>query len=197
MGRKSSAKNNASTGTPPPDQPRSKAPLIAAGLIMLAVAVGAVTYFTDTAAEQQAAVSQAPDRGPIAGDLKAHPQENLPPLQFPDYPTSRPPEVIRAAYKFAAEHPEVLSYVPCFCGCERSGHRGNEDCFVKTRDVNGDVVQWEEHGMECAVCLDVATRSMQLYTSGAAVSDIRAAVEKEFGPLSTTHTPTPDVPHHH
>ena len=28
--------------------------------------------------------------------------------------------------RFAAEHPEILSYVPCFCGCERAGHRGNE-----------------------------------------------------------------------
>ena len=69
-----------------------------------------------------------------------------------------------------AEHPEVLSYVPCFCGCERSGHRGNEDCFVKARDVNGDVVEWDEHGMECAVCLDVATRSQQMFTSGASLA---------------------------
>ena len=49
--------------------------------------------------------------------------------------------------EFAAEHPEVLSYVPCYCGCERSGHRGNEDCFVTARDTNGDVTQWEPHGM--------------------------------------------------
>ena len=62
---------------------------------------------------------------------------------------------MRAAYKFAAEHPEVLSYVPCFCGCERSGHRGNEDCFVRERAVNGDVIAWDDHGMECAICLDV------------------------------------------
>jgi hypothetical protein len=198
MGRKSSAKSNPPSQTPPPAKPRSKAPVVVAGLIVLALAAGAVTYFSGPSVDQQsAAASQIPDRGPIAADLKPHPQENLPPLQFPGYPTARPPEVVRAAYKFAAEHPEVLSYVPCFCGCERSGHRGNEDCFVKARDVNGDVVQWEEHGMECAVCLDVATRSAQLYTSGATVKDIRTAVEKEFGPLATTHTPTPEVPHNH
>ena len=169
------------------------------GLIVLALVVGALTYFTgpSPAEQQQAAASQIPDRGPIAADLKPHPQENLPPLQFPGYPTARPPEVVRAAYKFAAEHPEVLSYVPCFCGCERSGHRGNEDCFVKARDVNGDVVEWEEHGMECAVCIDVATRSLQLHTSGATVADIQAAVDKEFGPLATTRTPTPGAPHNH
>ena len=71
---------------------------------------------------------------------------------MPGYPLGRSPEVITAAYRFAAEHPEILTYVPCFCGCERGGHRGNEDCFVKARAANGDVTEWEEHGMECNVC---------------------------------------------
>jgi hypothetical protein len=169
-------------------------------LIVIAVAVGVLAFLGDSAPSEQAAASagpQFPDRGPIPTDLKPHPQENLPPLNFPGYPMARSPEVVRAAYKFAAEHPEILSYVPCFCGCERSGHRGNEDCFVKARDVNGDVVAWEEHGMECAVCLDVATRSLQMFTSGASLTDIRAAVEKEYKPLATTMTPTPAVPHNH
>jgi hypothetical protein len=200
MGRKSSAKANTPPSAPPPDKPRAKAPAIVAGLIVVALAVGVLTFLGDSPSEQQAsasAASQFPDRGPIPADLKPHPQENLPPLNFPGYPMARSPEVVRAAYKFAAEHPEILSYVPCFCGCERSGHRGNEDCFVKARDVNGDVVEWEEHGMECAVCLDVATRSQQMFASGASLSDIRAAVEKEYKPLSTSMTPTPAVPHNH
>ena len=201
MGRKSSAKAKAPTGAPPPDQPRAKAPLVVAGLIVAALAVGAFTYLNNASSSEaeQAGTSalQIPDRGPTPTDLKPHPQENLPPLQFPGYPMARPPEVVKAAYKFAAEHPEVLSYVPCFCGCEHQGHRGNEDCFVKARDINGDVVQWEDHGMECAVCLDVATRSLQMYTSGASVTDIRAAIEKEFTPLTTNHTPTPEPPHSH
>ncbi|HEY3045213.1 MAG TPA: PCYCGC motif-containing (lipo)protein [Vicinamibacterales bacterium] len=200
MGRKSSAKAKSPAGAPPPDQPRAKSPVVVATLVVIALAVGVFTYLnnaTRSEAEQTSAALQIPDRGPTPTDLKPHPQENLPPLQFPGYPMARSPEVVRAAYKFAAEHPEVMSYVPCFCGCERMGHRGNEDCFVKARDVNGDVVQWEDHGMECAVCLDVATRSLQLYTSGASVTDIRAAIEKEFTPLSTNHTPTPDAPHTH
>ena len=88
----------------------------------------------------------------------------------------RPVSVMRATYEFAARHPEVMHYVPCFCGCEHVGHRGSEDCFVKARDINGDLVEWDDHGMGCAVCVDVATRSQQLYTSGASVSDIRAAI---------------------
>jgi hypothetical protein len=202
MGRKSSAKAKTPTSAPPPgDEPRGKAPVAIAAVVVIALAVGVFTYLSDSTPSeaQQAGTSaalQVPER-PTPADLKPHPQENLPVLNFPGYATARPPDVVKAAYKFAAEHPEILSYVPCFCGCERMGHRGNEDCFVKARDVNGDVVQWEDHGMECAVCLDVATRSRQLYASGASVSDIRAAIEKEFKPLSTNHTPTPEAPHSH
>jgi hypothetical protein len=198
MGRKSSAKANKEGNTPPAEPPRSKAPLMAVTLVAVALVGGGLALWSDsTTTEAEQAASQFPDRGPIPSDLKPHPQANLPPLNFPAYPTARPQEVVRAAYTFAAEHPEVLSYVPCFCGCERAGHRGNEDCFVKSRDANGDVIAWDEHGMECAVCLDVATRSRQMFTSGATVADIRAAIDKEFGPLATTRTPTPDVPHNH
>jgi hypothetical protein len=135
-----------------------------------------------------------PAEVPAAAALGPHHQANLPPLHFPGYAPTRPPEVIKAVYQFAAEHPEILSYVPCYCGCEHSGHRGNEDCFVRARSVDGDVVEWEDHGMECAVCIDVAQRSMQMYSSGASVHDIRAAIEKEWNPRSPTHTPTPAPP---
>ena len=39
--------------------------------------------------------------------------------------------------RVAAKHPEVLSKVPCFCGCENRGHRHNDDCFVAARDARG------------------------------------------------------------
>ena len=126
-----------------------------------------------------------------------HKQANLPPVPFAAYAPPRPVEVVTAAFHFAAEHPEVLSYVPCFCGCQQGGHRGNHDCFVRSRAANGDVLEWEEHGVECAVCIDVATRSRQMYASGASVRDIRAAIEKEFVPKSQTMTPTPKPPAEH
>jgi hypothetical protein len=136
------------------------------------------------------------DPGP-AVVLAPHPQKDYPPLALPAYPLARSPEVITATYRFAAEHPEVLSYIPCFCGCERSGHRDNEDCFVQKRAANGDVTEWTEHGMECSVCLDVAQQAMQMHASGASVRDIRAAVEKKWAAQaaqSHTHTPTADPP---
>ena len=70
----------------------------------------------------------------------------LPPLPISGFAPARPPEVVRAVYTFAARHPEVLHYVPCFCGCERSGHNDNDNCFIRSRDANGRPT-WEDHGM--------------------------------------------------
>jgi hypothetical protein len=172
--------------------------LLAAVAALVVVAAFMYLRPAQSAAPAADAAATAPAAAPAAmADLKPHPQANLPPLQFPGYPTPRAPEVVRAAYQFAAEHPEVLSYVPCFCGCERSGHRGNEDCFVRERAVNGDVISWEDHGMECAVCLDVADRSRQLFAAGKSVAEIRATIEREWAGRMPSHTATPAAPHSH
>ncbi len=123
-----------------------------------------------------------------------HPQATLPPLTLPSYTLPRPPEVVRAAYKFAAEHPEILTYMPCFCGCDQSGHRGNEDCFVKTRAKNGDVTEWNDHGMVCGMCLAVAEQSMRMAAAGSTIPEIRAEVERKFGNITGSRTPTPPPP---
>lgn len=50
-------------------------------------------------------------------------------------PTPLPAEMfqgkVRDAYKAAAEIPEVLATVKCYCGCDKSqGHRNLLDCFA-------------------------------------------------------------------
>lgn len=79
---------------------------------------------------------------PVAG---AWPSD-LPPLPLIQFPPPRPREVVQAVYQFAVRHPEVLDYVPCFCGCEHSGHTDNTDCFVRSRDTGGRIT-WDDHGM--------------------------------------------------
>jgi len=196
----------------PPTRPspgRWFTPMLVGALVIAALAVGTVWYLRGSAASvdaaqaasvrdsANAALESAPasQTGPPANaKFGPHQQAVLPRLEFPGYATPRPPEVVRAAYTFAAEHPEVLGYVPCFCGCQRSGHRGNDDCFVAARAANGDVTSWEPHGMECQICIDVAHQAEQLHKAGASVGDIRAAVDKAWSPRYPIHTPTPVVP---
>jgi len=72
---------------------------------------------------------------------------DLPPLPIGQYAIPRPASVVEAVYLFAARHPEILKYVPCYCGCELGGHTDNEDCFVAHRDAQGHVAEWETHAL--------------------------------------------------
>lgn len=106
---------------------------------------------------------------------------------------SRPIEMTKAAYEFAARHPEVMNFVPCFCGCERAGHQGNHDCFVSARNDAGEVTAWEPHGLGCQVCIDVGFQAMTLHARGASVAEIRTAIDEQYAGASF-HTPTPAPP---
>jgi len=216
MGKAASSKN-ASSGGSTPSSGGGISPVLIIAVIVAVVGIGlfafsgrggttaATTASAPAAAAQPeaaktaASISTPPTPAIIeatekTGKIGPHKQANLPPIPFAAYAPPRPPEVVTAAFHFAAEHPEITSYVPCFCGCQQGGHKGNHDCFVKSRDAKGDVTEWEPHGVECAVCIDVATRSRQLLNSGASAADIRAAIEKEFVPTAMTMTPTPKPP---
>ncbi|HVC21485.1 MAG TPA: PCYCGC motif-containing (lipo)protein [Vicinamibacterales bacterium] len=125
--------------------------------------------------------------------LKPHPQKNLPPLVLPKFQLTRSKAEVRELYKFAAEHPEVLNYVPCYCGCQRDGHHSNEDCFVKSRAKDGDVTAWTDHAMMCPMCLAIAERAMRMSDAGSSIQAIRASVKKTFDHTGD-RTPTPAPP---
>jgi hypothetical protein len=177
--------------------------VIGGGVLALWRGSGETAPAAAAASPTPQAVPAAPQASPVAvaraealAKLGPRKQANLPPIPFQGYSPPRSMEVITAAYQFAAEHPEILSYVPCFCGCERAGHGGNHDCFVKARAENGDVIAWDPHGVDCAVCIDVANRSRQMFASGATVQDIRAAIDAEYGKVAPTQMATPHPPAH-
>ena len=140
-------------------------------------------------ATKSAPASQAKPSGPVRTRV------NVPPLPNVGFAPVRPMDVVRATYDVAAQHPEILKYVPCYCGCGSQGHKANESCFVARRDQQGNVLEWDTHGFGCTICIDVARESMQMYTSGADVHSIRAAIERKWGPgNSEGRTPTPAPP---
>jgi hypothetical protein len=160
MGRKSSSKGQSRppSAAPAPERDHASTPWLIVAIVALVAVAGAFAYVrsgrvpSDAAAAAQspatdAGASSQPLPEPAAAKFGPHRQASLPPLPFSPTPAARPPDVVNAAYTFAAEHPEVLGYAPCYCGCERSGHRGNDDCFVAARAANGDVTEWEPHGM--------------------------------------------------
>ncbi len=113
--------------------------------VLLAAVVLVVLSLTRRPATPQATAD------PVAQASQPRPEpleiaDDLPALHRPTAVMARSPEATRDAYAFAARHPEVLRYVPCFCGCERNGHGSNHDCFVSGRTREGQIT-WDAHGL--------------------------------------------------
>lgn len=81
------------------------------------------------------APSTGGERIATSGALVAWPAKN----QWPDLFWRAAPEV-QEAYRFAVAHPDVLQYIPCYCGCVDQGHRSNADCYVQEVRADGSVV---------------------------------------------------------
>jgi Protein of unknown function with PCYCGC motif len=120
--------------------------LLSLAILGLTVALtSAAAQTSQTAPKKGSAAAASPQQQPPTPS-KAAMTVSMPPIPSPGYPPGGSVDVARAVYKFAAEHPEVLKYVPCYCGCESTGHGHNESCFVKRRDAKGNVLEWDVHG---------------------------------------------------
>jgi hypothetical protein len=62
--------------------------------------------------------------------------QRLPRTQLPVFAVSADHQRL---YRFAVDRPEVLRYMPCFCGCGRFGHQDNRHCYVKADHGDGTV----------------------------------------------------------
>jgi len=71
---------------------------------------------------------------------------------------------IREAYSAAKEIPEVLAQQPCYCHCQRQGHRSLLDCFASL------------HSTSCDICINEARLAGRLHREGKSAEDIRAAI---------------------
>ncbi|MBO8170798.1 MAG: hypothetical protein H0Z33_02785 [Bacillaceae bacterium] len=63
---------------------------------------------------------------------------------LPDY--LRVSTQVEDMYLAAANHAQVLEYMPCYCGCEDVGHTSNYDCFVRQAGADGTVTEWDPMG---------------------------------------------------
>jgi hypothetical protein len=101
--------------------------------------------------------------------------------------------VARALYAFAGRRPDVLKYMPCYCGCKMQGHQSNHDCYVKRRTRDGHVAEWNSHGMTCPIGRDL-TGDVTLWTEqGKSIRQIRSDIDQEYssrGPATLTPQPS-------
>jgi hypothetical protein len=110
----------------------------------------------------------------------------------PDYVKALPAEW-QEAYAFALSRPDVLQWLPCYCGCAGMDHRSNLDCFFQRREVKGNYA-YEEHASYCDICVETANLASRMLREGATMVQVRAAVDDAYGGGAAPGTDTPLPP---
>ena len=82
---------------------------------------------------------------------------------------------VREAYQTAKEIPEVLAQQPCYCYCQRKGHRSLLDCF-KT-----------DHAASCNICVKEALLAGQMHRQQKSTQEIRTSIIQ--GPWANAGSP--------
>jgi hypothetical protein len=75
----------------------------------------------------------------LAGESEGFEALSLAPISLLSDMIRGAPSAVRDAYRFAIANPDILSNIPCYCGCRDVGHQSNLDCFVKQFNADGSV----------------------------------------------------------
>jgi hypothetical protein len=96
------------------------------------------------------------------------------------------PKTVRDAYRFAATNEDVLSQIPCYCGCGGMNHTSNYNCFW---DDQGN---FDNHALGCGICVDIAQDTLAMLQEGVPLARIRAQIDADYGRFGPA-TDTPPV----
>ena len=107
---------------------------------------------------------------------------------------SMPPEVqdaplaVQQAYQFAVANPEIMTGIPCYCGCGAVGHTSNYACYVSGTDEQG-LIQFDTHALGCSICVDITQDAMHMTSQGKSVTEIRAFVDQTYARYGQSNMP--------
>ena len=114
---------------------------------------------------------------------------------FPMAPLEQmPEEVLRAplnvqqAYQFAFANPEVLTQIPCYCGCGAMGHTSNYSCYVSSVDKDGQII-YDPHALGCSICVDITQDTMRLLRQGKSIAAISDDVDQVYSQYGASNMP--------
>lgn len=89
-----------------------------------------------------------------------------------------------AAYHYAINHPEIVRWMPCYCGCGGLGHESNLACYVTPEGA------FDEHASYCDVCIEITLKTQELVAQGMSLREVREVIDQTFGAGNIPSTPT-------
>ena len=98
------------------------------------------------------------------------------------------PVSVQQAYQFAFANPDVMTQIPCYCGCGAMGHTSNYSCYVESVDAAGQP-KFDGHALGCSICVDITQDAMRLTKEGKSPQDIKAYVDKTYSRFGPSNMP--------
>lgn len=95
---------------------------------------------------------------------------------------------VREAYQFAAANPEILTQIPCYCGCGSMGHTSNYACYISGKDSDG-LITYDLHALGCSICVDITQDTMRLLKQGLSPQEIRTYIDATYSPFGPSNMP--------
>jgi len=105
-----------------------------------------------------------------------------------------PPEVkaapitVQQAYQYAAANPDIMTHIPCYCGCGAMGHTSNYSCYVKSVDTKGSIT-FDNHALGCSICVDITQEVMRLQRQGKTLQEIRTFIDQTYSQYGPSNIP--------
>lgn len=98
------------------------------------------------------------------------------------------PVVVRQAYQFAVANPDVLTKIPCYCGCGEMGHTSNYACYVAGYNPDG-ALSFDLHAIGCSICVDITQDAMRLLDQGKSAEEIKTYVDANYSQFGPSNMP--------
>jgi len=98
------------------------------------------------------------------------------------------PVAVKQAYQFNVANPDVMTQIPCYCGCGSMGHTSNYSCYVSSVDADGKV-NYDTHALGCSICVDITQDTMRLLKQGKSVPEIKAYVDQTYAQYGPSNMP--------
>jgi len=98
------------------------------------------------------------------------------------------PVAVQEAYQFNVANPDVMTQIPCYCGCGSMGHTSNYSCYVSAVGADGQV-SYDTHALGCSICVDITQDTMRLLGQGKTVPEIKAYVDQTYAQYGPSNIP--------
>jgi hypothetical protein len=89
---------------------------------------------------------------------------------------------MKMGYESAKKHPEVVSKLFCYCGCDKAdNHKSLMDCYTS------------DHGAYCQICLEEAIKADEMVGKKIPIREIQQKIDGDFAKLYPLAQPTPTL----